>query len=231
MRYLKPILLVLVLILISSSCMPKIPHNIVPDYQDRLPRSVAVLPVQNETVDMDAPRAFRPELFSMISRKGYVSPPTAEIDSKLAERNIREAGQLGSMTPQEIGKLLNVDAVLYTTVTEWSTVYLVVYASIKVGGRFQLIDTKTGEQLWESEHGVAERKFGLDEDDMKETLAFAALQAYDPYIQSVINTAFSTLPNGPKHVPPPKVGGCLFPFDVQNHLAKRRFLYNLISPS
>ena len=210
MKHLKLILIGVTLIFISSGCVPGIPHTLVPDYQSKTPTSVAVVPVQNETVDMDAPQLFRPKLFNIIPYKGYLSPPIAEIDSKLAEKDIRDAGQLNSMTPQEIGKLLNVDAVLYSTVTEWSTTYLVVYTSVKVGAKFQLIDTKTGEQLWESEHTVAERKFGLDRDELIKNVAFAALKKYDPYAQTVINTAFSTLPNGPKYVPPAK-GSCLTP--------------------
>jgi len=197
-------LLFLMLVSIFSGCVPMISHNIVTDYKERMPTSIAVLPIQNETVDMDAPKIFRHRLVSTVFHKGYVSPPEAEIDSKLLERDIREAGQLGSMTPQEIGKHLNIDALLYTTVTQCSTVYLVSYASLKVGARFKLIDVKTGEQLWGSEHEVVERKLCLDEDSIEECLTFAILQEYDPYVKILIGSAFSILPNGPKYVSPRK---------------------------
>jgi len=207
---LRHIVILLIVVSLSCSCAARIPHAIVSDYKNRIPTSIAVLLVQNETTDMDAPKSFRPRLFNLIMVKGYKSLTTAVIDSKLALKDIREAGQLGSMTPQEIGKYLNVDALLYTTVTEWSTTYLVVYSSMKVGARFQLIDAKTGEQLWESEQEVAGRKFGLDDDVIGDAFAFAAFQAYDPYVEQVINTAFSTLPNGPNSLPSEK-GGCLQP--------------------
>jgi len=187
-----------------SGCVPRISHYVTPDYKERMPTSIAVLPVQNETVDMDAPKVFRPWLVDMVTHKGYLSPQAAVIDSKLLERDIREAGQLGSMTPHEIGELLSVDAVLYTTVTEWSTTYLVNYASINVGARFQIFDTRTGQELWKSEHEVAERKFSLDEDAIEEILTFALLRRYDPYVKKLINAAFSTLPNGYRHIPPGK---------------------------
>ncbi|MFH2013271.1 MAG: GNA1162 family protein [Pseudomonadota bacterium] len=210
MKHLKVILLGVILVFISIGCVPGIPHTLVPDYQSKIPTSVAVLPVQNETVDMDAPQLFRPKLLNIICYKGYVSPSVEEIDSKLAEKDIREAGQLNTMSPQEIGKLLNVDAVLYSTVTDWSTTFLVVYASIKVGARFQLIDTKTGEQLWESQHIASEKKFGTDKDAITQNVGFAALKRYDPYAQAVINMSFSTLPNGHKYAPP-AMGSCLAP--------------------
>ena len=82
----------------------------------------------------------------------------AVIDEKLLEKEIREAGQINTLTPQELGKLLGVDAVLYTTVTEFSTTYLLAYASMTVGARFELRDAKTGEKLWESDHQVKRAK-------------------------------------------------------------------------
>ena len=206
----RKVLFLLFFIIASASvgCMLKVPHTIIPDYQDKSPTSIAVLPVQNETVDMDAPNVFRAKLLSKVMSKGYVSPSSAQTDDKLGEKGIREAGQLGSMTFQEIGEFLNVDALLYSTVTEWSTTYLVVYSSIKVGARFQLIDVKTGEQLWESEHEVSKKKFGTDKESIGDSLAFAALQRYDPYVDSVIEKTFLTLPNGPHYVPSRR-GGCL----------------------
>lgn len=209
---------------LSLGCAPRVFHNIVPDYTERTPRSIGVLPVQNETVDLDASKAFRSKIFSKILSKGYQSPPVEEIDSKLDKRDIREAGQLGSMLPQEIGEYINTDAVLYTIVTEWSTVYLVRYAAITVGARFQLIDTNTGEQLWESEHAITQRKFGLDQDSVKETLAFAALKSYDPYVKKVIDTAFSTLPNGFGYIPTRKRERYVPQREVPRRVPPRRIL-------
>ncbi|MBI5968064.1 MAG: DUF799 family lipoprotein, partial [Deltaproteobacteria bacterium] len=115
-----------------------------------------------------------------------------------------------TLTPQELGKLLGVDALLYTTVTEFSTTYLLAYASMTVGARFELKDAKTGERLWESDHQVKETKLGVDRKSLQETLQFAALQSYAPYCQKVIDASFTTLPNGPMYSAPAPTG-CLIP--------------------
>ena len=201
MRNLRYAILFLILSSLSLGCGPRVFHTVAPDYVERMPSSIAVLPVKNETVDLDAPEVFRLKLFNKILSKGYRSPPVEEIDSKLERQDIKEAGQLDSMLPEEIGEYMNVDAVLYTTVTEWSTLYLVLYASIKVGARFEVIDTNTGEQLWESEHTVTQRKLAFDDDSVKETLTFALLKQYEPFVEKVVDIAFSTLPNGPRYNP------------------------------
>jgi hypothetical protein len=192
------------------ACAGGPPHSVVPDYKDRMPRSVAVLPVLNETVSLKAPEVFRPILLNKLSLKGYETPALAFIDGRLREKGAREAGQVNSLTPQEVGKLLGVDALLYTSVTEFNTTYLLAYASMTVGARFELKDAKTGEKLWESDHQVKERKMGLDQKSAGDTLQFAAGQSYAPYCQKVVEESFKTLPNGPRAAAPAQAG-CLMP--------------------
>jgi len=162
--------------------------------------------VMNETVSLKAPEIFRPMVYNKLSGKGYETPVISSVDSRLLEKEIREAGQIHTLPPQELGKLLGVDALLYTTVTEFSTTYLVAYASMTVSARFELKDAKSGEKLWDSDHAVKERKLGLS----METLKFAALQSYQPYVEQVISASFATLPDGPLPVAAPR-GICLFP--------------------
>jgi hypothetical protein len=183
---------------------------VAPDYKDRAPRSIAVLPILNETVSLKAPEMFRPILLNKLSLKGYETPALAFIDGRLRDKDIREAGQVNTLTPQELGNLLGVDALLYAYVTEFSTTYLLAYASMTVGARFELKDAKTGEKLWESAHQVKESKLGLDQKSLGDTVQFAAAQSYAPYAQKVIDESFQTLPNGPRAASPAQAG-CLMP--------------------
>jgi len=198
------------LVVLIAGCSAGIPHSLVPDYRAKTPRSIAVLPVLNETVNLKAPDLFRSILVNKLSQKGYEIPAVSFIDGKLAEKGIREAGQIHTQLPQELGNLLGADPLLYTTITEFSTTYLLAYASMTVGARFELREAKTGEKLWESENQVKERKYGLDQKSVMDTLQFAAGQSYVPYCRQVVDTSFSTLPSGPKAVAPAS-GGCLMP--------------------
>lgn len=209
-RKIHPLGFFLGLLVLTLGCAGGPHHSLVPDYKDRIPRSVAVLPVLNETVSLKAPEVFRPLLLNKLSMKGYEIPALSFIDGKLLEKEIHEAGQINTLTPQELGKLLGVDALLYTTVTEFSTTYLLAYASMTVGARFELKDAATGEKLWESDHQVKESKLGLDQKSIGDTLQFAAGQSYAPYCQQVVDASFTTLPNGPK-APASASGGCLIP--------------------
>ena len=202
--------LLLMGVALGLGCAGGAHHSVAPDYKERAPRSIAVLPILNETVSLKAPEMFRPILLNKVSLKGYETPPLAFIDGRLREKEIREAGQVNTLTPQELGNLLGVDALLYTYVTEFSTSYLLAYASMTVGARFELKDTKTGEKLWESDHQVKESKLGLDQKSLGDTVQFAAGQPYAPYAQKVVDESFQTLPNGPRAASPAQAG-CLMP--------------------
>ena len=198
------------LIILLAGCAGGAPRSRVPAYKGTPPRSIAVLPVMNETVNLKAPEAFRSLVQQKITMKGYETPAIPYLDKRLQQKGIHEAGQVHSLTPQALGELLGVDALLYTTVTEFSTTYLVAYASITVAARFELKDAKTGEKLWESERQAKESKLALDEKSRSDALKFAALQAYTPYCQRVTNACFATLPNGPLYKSSPQAG-CLVP--------------------
>lgn len=180
-------------------------HLLVEDYKSRNLRSIAVLPVQNETPHLQAPEIFRPIVHQKIKQKGYESPALSFIDNRLAEKDIREGGQVHSLSPQDLGKLLGVDALLYTTVTEFSTTYLIAYASITVGAKFELKDARTGELLWQADHRVKDMKGGTEQ-----SLKFVIQKSYTPYSQKVTDTCLATLPNGP-FASTPATKSCLTP--------------------
>lgn len=172
-----------------------------PEWAERAPRTVAVLPVMNQTLDLDAPEVFRPYLHQVLAAKGYSGPSKEEVDELLLTRDIREAGQVKSLTPEELGKLLGADAVLYSEVLDWSTTYLGVYASIAVSARFELVDAATATRLWVDEDEQVERKIAnvLDKrraaQEAAELAAYAALRAYEPFAQRVVMNSFASLPD------------------------------------
>jgi hypothetical protein len=75
------------------------------DYSTAKPRRVAVLPAMNETSDLDAPLVFRILSQAELADRGYAPINFDFIDETLRQKGIQEAGQIESLTPQEIGGL------------------------------------------------------------------------------------------------------------------------------
>lgn len=174
---------------------------LIADWDLRAPSTAAALPILNETLDLDAPEIFRPYVHQALYGKGYSGPTPEEIDALLLTKDIREAGQVNSLTSAELGELLGVDAIVYSTVLDWSTTYLGVYASITVSARFEMVEAATGTRLWVDEDTQVERVVAnvfnqrrLAEEAAK-VAAYAALRAYEPFAERVVMNSFQSLPH------------------------------------
>jgi hypothetical protein len=168
----------------------------VPEFGAIKPNSIAVMPVMNETVDMKAPEVVRPVVYDKVIAWGYESPPIGMVDGILAAHNIHEAGEVNQFTTKELGEMFSVDAILYTTITDWSTKWLAVYASQTVGLRLELKSTEDNQVLWENQYTYTERAIAGNERQMVGLVVGAAVSPYRPLVRRVVNTMFRKLPYG-----------------------------------
>lgn len=168
----------------------------VPEFGAVRPNSIAVMPVMNETVDMKAPDVVRPIVYDKVIAWGYESPSTGMVDEILAKHDIHEAGEVNQFTAKELGEMFSVDAILYTTITDWSTKWLAVYASQTVGLRLELKSTKDNQVLWENQYTYTERAIAGNERQMVGLVVGAAVSPYQPLVHRVVNTMFRKLPYG-----------------------------------
>jgi hypothetical protein len=140
-----------ILLLLTACAAPL--TEVAQDFKSLRPTRIAVLPVKNETADMDAPIVFRILAQAELADKGYALVDFSHIDQALREKGIEEAGQIDSLTPQEIGELVGADGLLYTTVSSYGRQAAV---HLKLDGNFTLVDSKTGQKLWFSEMSVSD---------------------------------------------------------------------------
>lgn len=145
------VLFTLVFLLGCATLPPANPNNPV--------AVVAVLPMVNNTNDLDGPVFVRTAVNEMVPDRYYETISIEQIDQVLKDSmGITLGGQLdftnpgtGAPSPQEIGKLLGVDGLFYGTLVEFKQVITGFYNSKKVKARFKLINAKTGEIMWENE--------------------------------------------------------------------------------
>lgn len=196
------LLLCLLILCLFSGCGKKAPAA-APEEAAKKPviRLIAVLPVDNRSADPLAARVLRDMVLQEVTHRGYPKVPLAFVDEKLA-KNYREAPR---MAPQIAGTLLGVDAVLYSSLVNWKTSYLYLYARTSVSARFELRNAKTGETLWKGDHEAVRRNYDIT----RERLEMETLQAYEAAMHEIVDRAFKTFPEGPDFIGrPPSKGGC-----------------------
>jgi hypothetical protein len=112
---------------------------------------IAVLPMANETTDLDGPPFVRQLIFKTLAARGYSLVPLKEIDDKLLAQGFTDGGQLGAATPQQLGQWIGADAVFYSTLEYFDYISVGFYSQRRVKLKGKIADTKTGERLWEAE--------------------------------------------------------------------------------
>lgn len=134
------------------------------------PATIALLPLENQSLDLRAPELLRDLLDTYLSAANFNLTDVNEAEEKLKEIGIQEGGQLNAVTPQKLGKLLGADALLYGDIETFNNANVGVYASRAVKVRLWLVDAKTGKRLWETEKSKANSELGLSKERAKSIL-------------------------------------------------------------
>jgi hypothetical protein len=134
----------------------------IPHYQPPLPydannplKRVAVLPMKNDSNDVDGPAMVRQKMVEALENRSYVVQDTKETDQILRDRmGITLGGQLSLTNARKIAETLGVDGLLYGTLVVFDETTLGAIDVKKVGGKFKLVNAMTGQAMWERKLGV-----------------------------------------------------------------------------
>lgn len=118
------------------------------------PRSILVVPVVNDATEVTAPAVFSTTISVPLAERGYYVFPIYLTEALLRDLGLPEAGQVHQLPPARFYELFGADAVLFATIKDWSTKYVVVQSSSVVRIHYLLRDTRTGAVLWEHEQAV-----------------------------------------------------------------------------
>jgi hypothetical protein len=171
--------------------------EVAPDFQENRPGLIAVLPVNNATVNMDAPEKFQALVEEGIQARGYRILPSDQVQKRLEEKGIHYAGELGLYTKQEISEIVGADGLLFVTLLDWNKTYLVYYYNLRVGAAFELYEGKRGERLWQTQQEVLEQLIVTNSDWIEEAAALHMFTFIEPYARQLVFISLRTLPQGP----------------------------------
>jgi hypothetical protein len=138
------------------------------------PRSILVLPVNNGSNTIDAPAMALPRIpIHFLNLGYYVLDPALTNDYFLSEGAPTPA-EIEQIDPGKFKTIFGADAVLYTKITEWDTTYIVINTHSRVTIEYKLVDTRSGQTLWEQEQTEEESSGG---GSLVEMVANAAVNA------------------------------------------------------
>ena len=145
-------LLLLVLLLAGCAGIPSIGPSADPTNPIK---RLAILPLKNDTTDVDAPNFVREKLVAAFERRLYNVQPVAETDQILRDQlGITLGGQLSMASVSELREALQVEGLLYGTLMDYGEVTTGLVNMRKVRGKFNIVETETETIFWENGIGI-----------------------------------------------------------------------------
>lgn len=160
-------------------------------------RLIAVMPVDDRVGDAQASEMVRDELLQQLYFKGYPKIPLSFIDERL--ETAAANNEILTISPPRAGESLGVEALLYTTLTEWRFSQTFLYGSTEIAASFELKSAATGQTLWRGSHEVKDRHMAVTGGRVEGK----AHISYGKALREVLETVMSTFPEGPEALKPP----------------------------
>lgn len=124
---------------------------------------IAILPVENHTVDPEVAYVLRTELAQRLVAKGYTVRELQSVDRLLNEFGVSHVGQLGLLPFSELAAQLAVDGVLSAVVEQSAVQRAALYNAFVYTISVKLQDGNSGQLLWSAlSERAAKRRFALD---------------------------------------------------------------------
>ncbi|OQY17517.1 MAG: hypothetical protein B6I32_00435 [Desulfobacterium sp. 4572_20] len=125
------------------------------------PRTVAILPFKNETKKEEAFEVVRRTFYNHFSSLRYGDLELFKVDQRLKKAGFTDADEINKLSPQRLGKILGVDAVIYGRITHYDRAYAGVYSKVTVGAAVKMVDTKANKFLWSGQHVQSKHQGGV----------------------------------------------------------------------
>ncbi len=113
------------------------------------PRSILVIPVVNNTVDVTAADYFLSTVPIPLAERGYYVFPVNLVKRLLEDDGLADASLVHGAATDRLAALFGADAVLYIVVQKWEARWMLVTTTVTVDLTYTLRDARTGAVLWQ----------------------------------------------------------------------------------
>jgi hypothetical protein len=121
----------------------------------KLPSRVAILPFVNKTSTPEAGTLVRRMFYNFFGSLNYQDIEPFVIDDNLRINELYADVIAGkNVSPQKLGQLLGVDAVIYGEVTSLGKIFALVYADNQAGLKARMVRCDSGQTVWELEQTI-----------------------------------------------------------------------------
>lgn len=200
------IIIVLYLVINLTGCATYISkEEFAPKMYTEHPVSVVVLPPMNNSTAADAKDYYATTVAEPFTNSGYYVFPMEIVNDILQQEGLYDTETLLDVPVQKFREYFGADAVLYVTIEEWDTQYLITSGSVTVKAVCELKSTTSEEVLWFYDDKVSVNTSGSSGGagglagflvQVVTTAIQTAATDYVPVARNVNKNIFLAMPNG-----------------------------------
>lgn len=114
-------------------------------------RSILIVPVVNNSVDVDASDYFLSAISIPVAERGYYVFPVHMVKRIMEEDGLADADMVHNADPTRLAALFGADSVLYVSIERWDAQYALLVTTVTVEFNYVLKDGHTGHELWSTD--------------------------------------------------------------------------------
>lgn len=141
------------------------------------PRSILIVPVVNNSIDVDASDYFLSAISQPVAERGYYVFPVNMVKRVMEEDGLADANMVHHADPTRLAALFGADSVLYVSIQRWDAQYAVLSTSVTVEFNYTLKDGQTGQELWSSDQKIVYQPQSTSSGNLIADLIISAVQA------------------------------------------------------
>ncbi len=145
-----PLSLLLLTFLAFSGCAHRADLNKQEKFLAASPRSILIVPVVNNSVDITAADYLLSTLTIPLAERGYYVFPINAVKRVLEDDGLADSALVHSAPTSKLANLFGADVVLYVVVEQWDAKYMFLTTTTTVALYYQIRDGKTDDVLWEN---------------------------------------------------------------------------------
>jgi hypothetical protein len=145
--------------LVLTGCAAPKPYDYTKLHENQ-PRSILVLPPLNQTPSLQATYGYLTTVTQPIAERGYYVFPVAMVDRFFRENGMPTAWEMHQVPLNKLAEIMGADTVMYVTLKEYGTKYLLLDSASIVRAEARRVDTRTGLLLWQGEATRSENAGG-----------------------------------------------------------------------
>jgi hypothetical protein len=171
------------------------------DFADMRPTIIAVMPMDNMSLEPGVEEALYSAVYARLATKGYSKISVDHVTSVMKRLGVTIPGLLAGFSSKRLGEELHADALLFGQVEQSARINKVAYDAVVVSCSLRLVDAKTGTIIWHAEQWrTAHRQWQLDPLNALINAMAHSNASRDDRLAYLAQEMLKTLPQGPIEV-------------------------------